>query len=212
MLRAPVHGIALGVIGVWLLVGAATSAFFGLTFGGRTAEPATAARTMPATAVRNILIAGDDADADALVRGTAAFDRLLVAIGEELRGANISVVREPPPPPVPADEARPKRTDAEVITAAKRRTPPVDAVLVLTIGVPIESPMQNQSAGVRLSGRLLRVSDGRSLGTVQWMTPVRQTFAYSCNRPCIVETMTADPKPIAVALHEQLTRVLQEQR
>ncbi len=212
LLRAPIRRVALGVVGVWMLIGAGTAAFFASAFPAPGTEAAATAVRAQSPQVRGILIAGEDTDPDALVRGTPAFDRVLAAIADEFRASGIALVREGPPRPTPADEARPRRTDSEVLSFARGRPSQPDVVVVLTIGVPIQSPMQNQTATVRLAGRVLRVSDGRTIGTVQWVTPTQQTFAYSCNRPCIVETMTSDPKPIAVALHEQINRILQEHR
>lgn len=211
-LRSGGPRIAAAVLGVWLMAGGATLAVFDSGIFSTASGSADGGKPAALAPIRSVLIAGDDAEADAVVRGTVPYDRIVVALAAELQRTGLTVVREPPPPPGPADDARPKRTDTELLQSARHLARPVDAIVVLALGVPVDSTMQTQNAGVRLTGRVIRAADGRSVGTFQWSSPSRVSIPYACNRPCVVEQMTTDAQAIAVTLNNAIADVLREQR
>jgi hypothetical protein len=82
----------------------------------------------------NLLIMGEDADLDTVPRNSRIFNRVLRAIEAELQAEGFAVYDETAVSMGITDPARVRRTDAELITVARRvQDAPIDAIIVFQI-------------------------------------------------------------------------------
>ncbi len=123
----------------------------------------------------NVLVMGEDDDPDTVPRSHRVFDRVIQSLQTELGQLGFQVYDETAVSLDVTRQGRIRRTDAELITIAKRiQTPPIDVVAVFSIYVNVQ---QNINAdiwdlGIRIPGRLLHVPTGRALDSFEVDYPV----------------------------------------
>jgi hypothetical protein len=140
----------------------------------------------------NLLIMGEDADLDTVPRGSRIFNRVLMAISTELESEGFAVYDETALTMDITNPDRVRRDDAELITIAKRvPTVPIDAVTAFQI---YASAADNAHADItdlriRISGRMLNVNTGKSLGgyEVSYEPGDLPPLPANCNRECVLE-------------------------
>ncbi len=142
----------------------------------------------------NLLIMGEDADIDTVPRNSRIFNRVLRAMEAELQARGFRVYDETAVTMDITDPGRVRRTDAEIITVARRvQAVPIDAATVFQIYASAE---QNPYAAivdlrVRISGRLLNVSTGQALANyeVSYAPGDLPPLPVACNRDCVLENV-----------------------
>lgn len=123
----------------------------------------------------NVLVMGEDDDPDTVPRNHRVFDRVVQALSTELGQLGFRVYDETAVSLDVTRQGRIRRSDAELITIAKRiQQPPIDVVAVFSIYVDVQ---QNINAdiwdlGIRIPGRLLHVQTGRNLDSFEVDYPV----------------------------------------
>ena len=140
----------------------------------------------------NLLVMGEDADTDTVARHSRIFNRVLRAMESELQAAGFRVYDETAVSMGITDPGRVRRTDAEILTVARRvQDVPIDAVTVFQIYASAE---QNPYAGImdlraRVSGRLLNVRTGQALANyeISYGPGDLPPLPVSCNRDCVLE-------------------------
>ncbi len=142
----------------------------------------------------NILIMGEDADQDTIPRNSRIFNRVLRAMESEMQAMGFRVYDETAVTMGITDPGRVRRTDAEVITVARRvQDVPIDVATVFQIYASAE---QNPFADitdlrVRVSGRLLNVPTGQALANyeVSYGPGDLPPLPPQCNRECQLENV-----------------------
>lgn len=150
----------------------------------------------------NLLIMGEDADRDTVPRNSRVFNRVLRAIESEMQAEGFSVYDETAVSMSITDPGRVRRTDAELITVARRvQDVPIDAVTVFQIYVSSE---ENAFADImdlraRIPGRLLNVHTGEALANyeISYGPGELPPLPPSCNRDCVLEHVGEQARRIA---------------
>ena len=140
----------------------------------------------------NLLVMGEDADTDTVPRHSRIFNRVLRAMESELQAEGFRVYDETAVTMNITDPGRVRRTDAELLTVARRvQDVPIDAVTVFQIYANAED---NPYADItdlraRVSGRLLNVRTGQALANyeVSYGPGDLPPLPVSCNRDCVLE-------------------------
>ncbi len=150
----------------------------------------------------NILIMPEDPDRDTVPRGSRVSNRVLNAISSEMSQVGFKVYDETA---VTLDVTRPgqvRRTDAALITIARRvQQVPIDVVVAYSI---YASAQRNPNADimdlrVRIPGRMIHVQTGKRLGNfeVAYGPADLPPLPPNCNRDCILEHIGNQAKKIA---------------
>jgi hypothetical protein len=150
----------------------------------------------------NLMIVGEDADRDTVPRNSRIFNRVLQAISGQMQTEGFKVYDETAVSLGITDPGRVRRTDAELITVARRiQDVPVDAIAVFQIYASAE---KNAFADItdlriRIPGRLLNVSTGQALGSfeVAYGPGDLPPLPPQCNRDCILESVGDEARRIA---------------
>src|SRR6056297_884248 len=159
--------------------------------------PAAVAQQQP-----NLLIMGEDADLDTVPRNSRIFNRVLRAIEAELQAEGFAVYDETAVSMGITDPARVRRTDAELITVARRvQDAPIDAIIVFQIYASTE---ENAYASitdlrVRVPGRILNSMTGQALANyeVSYGPNDLPPLPPNCSRDCVLEHVGDQARRIA---------------
>lgn len=140
----------------------------------------------------NLMIMGEDADTDTVPRGSRIFNRVLLAISGELEAEGFLVYDETAVTMSITNPDRVRRDDAELITLAKRvPNVPIDAITAFQIYASAEKSAYADIMDLRLriSGRMLNVNTGRSLGgyEVSYKPGDLPPLPPNCDRECVLE-------------------------
>jgi len=131
----------------------------------------------------NILIMGDDADADTVPRHSRVFKRVLDAIAGELHTEGFDVFDEVAVTLDDFAQDRSRRSDAEVIDIAKSVTrPPIDIVVLFSIYASAEELKYTTKVKARILGRLLNTKSGQRLGSFEVDSPRNWIASADCPR------------------------------
>ena len=112
----------------------------------------------------NVLVMGEDADPDTVPRNHRVFNRVIEALATELGQLGFQVYDETAVSLDVTRQGRIRRSDAELITVAKRiQQPPIDVIAVFSIYVNVQENINADiwDLGIRIPGRLLQVQTGR---------------------------------------------------
>ena len=150
----------------------------------------------------NLLIVGEDGDRDTVPRNSRIFNRVLHAISGEMQTEGFRVYDETAVSLGVTNPGRVRRTDAELITVARRiQDVPVDAIAVFQIYAAAE---KNAFADItdlriRIPGRLINVNTGQALGSfeVSYGPGDLPPLPPQCNRDCILENVGDEARRIA---------------
>ena len=161
----------------------------------------------------NLLIMGEDADQDSVPRNSRIFNRVLNAITSEMQTEGFKVFDETAVSLNVTNPVRVRRTDAELITIARRiQDAPIDAIAVFQI----YASTQKTSFGdimdlrVRIPGRLINVQTGQALANyeVAYAAGDLPPLPPNCNRDCILEHVGDQARRIGADLGAVLARQL----
>ena len=123
----------------------------------------------------NVLVMGEDADPDTVPRNHRVFNRVIEALATELGQLGFQVYDETAVSLDVTRQGRIRRSDAEVITVAKRiQQPPIDVIAVFSIYVNVQKNINADiwDLGIRIPGRLLQVQTGRRVDSFEVDYPV----------------------------------------
>ena len=123
----------------------------------------------------NILVMGEDADPDTVPRNHRVFNRVIEALATELGQLGFQVYDETAVSLDVTRQGRIRRSDAELITVAKRiQQPPIDVIAVFSIYVNVQKNINADiwDLGIRIPGRLLQVQTGRRVNSFEVDYPV----------------------------------------
>ena len=161
----------------------------------------------------NILVMGEDADIDTVPRNSRIFNRVLRAMEGELQAMGFRVYDETATTMDITDPARVRRTDAEILTVARRvQDVPIDVATVFQIYANAE---RNAHADImdlraRISGRLLNVRTGQALGNyeVSYRPGDLPPLPANCDRDCVLESVGEEARRIGADVANVLARQL----
>lgn len=162
----------------------------------------------------NVLIMGEDADLDTVPRNSRVFNRVVQALAAELSRAGFRVYDETAATMDVTNPARVRRTDAELLTVAKRvPNVPIDMVVVFQIYASAE---QNVYAPdiidlrIRVSGRIVHVQSGRAVENfeVSYGPGELPSLPQGCNRDCVLEHVGEESRRIAADVGDVLATML----
>ncbi len=162
----------------------------------------------------NVLIMGEDADLDTVPRNSRVFNRVVQALAAELSRAGFRVYDETAVTMDVTNPARVRRTDAELLTVAKRvPNVPIDMVVVFQIYASAE---QNVYAPdiidlrIRVSGRIVHVQSGRAVENfeVSYGPGELPSLPQGCNRDCVLEHVGEEARKIAADVGDVLATML----
>lgn len=173
-----------------------------------TAVPIAHAQQQP-----NLLIMGEDADLDSVARNSRIFNRVLRAVESELQVEGFRVYDETAVSMGVTDPQRVRRTDAELITIARRiQDTPIDAIIVFQIYASTE---QNPFAAimdlrVRIPGRILNAQTGQALANyeIAYGPNDLPPLPPGCSRDCVLEHVGDQARRIAADVGAVLARQL----
>jgi hypothetical protein len=188
-------GMAIGrSLGVWL--GTVLLAVASLAGGPRAAA---LAGERP-----NLMIVGEDADRSSVQRGSRIFNRVLVALADEMLEQGFKVYDETAAGMQITWPGRVRRTDAELITIARSiQRPPIDVILIFQIYASAQPiPHSETWPRVRIAGRLIQVQTSRALGSFELAVGPGglRPLPRRCYRDCLLERVGDEAKPIAHAV------------
>lgn len=161
----------------------------------------------------NLLIMGEDADNDTVPRNSRVFNQVLNALAGEMQVKGFKVYDETAVSMGITDPGRVRRTDAEVLTIAKRiPNVPIDVATVFQIYAFAErNPYADiTDLRIRIPGRLINVQTGQALGNYEvsygpgQLTPL----PVQCDRDCVLEHVGAEAKKIATDVGAVLAQKL----
>jgi hypothetical protein len=167
----------------------------------------------------NVLVMGEDDDPDTVPRNHRVFNRVVQALQSELGMLGFQVYDETAVSLDITRQGRIRRSDAELITIAKRiQQPPIDVISVFSIYVNVQ---QNINAdiwdlGIRIPGRLLQVQTGRYIDSfeVDYPTGTLPPVPPNClnvdrvDQDCLFEFVGGQAKRIAQDLGAVLAQKL----
>lgn len=161
----------------------------------------------------NLLILGEDADLDSVARHSRIFDRVLRALEAELQAEGFRVYDESAVSMSVTDPMRVRRTDAELITIARRiQDAPIDAIIVFQIYASAE---QHPFAAimdlrVRIPGRILNAQTGQALANyeIAYGPNDLPPLPPGCSRDCVLEHVGDQARRIAADVGAVLARHL----
>ena len=158
--------------------------------------------TLQAGEQPNILIMGEDADKDTVPRHSRVFNRVLNALVSELSQKGFKVYDETGVGLNITNPGRVRRTDAELITVARRvQSPPIDVITSFQIYASANKNAYSDiyDLSIRVAGRMMHVQTSKRLGNFEVaMGPQDLSpLPVKCNRDCILENVGKHAKEIA---------------
>ena len=164
------------IVSIMLLFALATS------FG---AYPTTSSAAEP-----TVLIMGEDRDEDSIPRKSQIFERVLSALTGQLVQEGFKVFDETMVTQGSFVQGRVRRTDNELFDIAKSiKRPPIDVVAVFKIFPRIKRLPYTTSINVLVTGRILNVSSGVTIGEFEVTQPVGSNVPKNCDNDCAIEAM-----------------------
>lgn len=153
----------------------------------------------------NILIMGEDADLDTVPRGSRIFNRVLRALETEISALGFRVYDETAVSMDITDVNRVRRSDAELITIARRIDDvPIDVIAVYEIYASAEDNAfaDIKDLRLRIPGRLLNVATGEALASyeVAYEPGELPPLPPKCDRDCVLEHVGEQAKRVAADL------------
>ena len=161
----------------------------------------------------NLLIMGEDADQDTVPRNSRIFNRVLNAITSEMQAEGFKVFDEAAVSLNVTDPGRVRRTDAELITIARRiQDMPIDAIAVFQIYASTERSAfaDINDLRLRIPGRLINVQTGQALANyeIAYAPGDLPPLPPNCNRDCVLEHVGDQARRIGADVGAVLARQL----
>lgn len=151
----------------------------------------------------NLLLMGEDADQDTVPRNSRVFNRVLRELATQMQTMGFAVYDETAVTMGITNPARVRRTDAELLTVAKRvPNVPIDAVVAFQIYASAEQNVYAPGVidlRIRVSGRMVHVQTGQALGNfeVSYGPGELPPLPPGCNRDCVLEQVGEEARRIA---------------
>ena len=174
----------------------------GLMLAACASEPLPSVTSGPLPSVAgeqpNILMMGEDADADTVPRNSRVFRRVLDALAEELGNKGFKVYDEVAVSLDNFVQGRMRRHDVEIIDVARSiKRPPIDVVTMFSIYANARKTSYTTKVDTRITGRLLNVRSGERLGNFEVKLDPPGNAPVDCDRECILETVGGNAKVLA---------------
>lgn len=138
-------------------------------------------------AAENILVMGEDADGDYVPCDNRAFVAVRDAVANQLGDNGFRVYDETAVTIDTFDQTRCRRTDAELINAARSITKAIDVAVLYRLYAVARQMEYGTKISARIEGRMLDVHSGQRLGSIevdrQWPVP------SACQRECLLEAV-----------------------
>lgn len=157
----------------------------------------------------NMIVMGEDNDADSVPRTHRVFNRVQRAIMESLNIEGYQVYDETAVSMDVTDTSRIGRSDAELIDVARTLTsPPMDVLTIFQIfaSAPKSAVSDIRKLQVRISGRMLNVQSGQSIASFEVQAQGLPALPPGCDADCVIERAGDEASLIA----EDVTAVLKE--
>ena len=155
----------------------------------------------------NMLVMGEDADEDSVPRGNRIFNRVILALGEEMNVRGFNVFDETAVALNITQPNRVRRRDAELIDVSRAvQNPPLDVVMVFQIYASARDSSYSDVVrpAVRIPGRLLNVKTGQMIGSFEVTGLELPPLPVNCERECLLETVGDNARILASELADAL--------
>ncbi|MBM7067444.1 hypothetical protein [Actibacterium sp. 188UL27-1] len=155
----------------------------------------------------NMLVMGEDADEDSVARGNRIFNRVILALGEEMNVRGFNVFDETAVALNITQPNRVRRRDAELIDVSRAvQNPPLDVVVVFQIYASARDSSYSDVVrpAVRIPGRMLNVKTGQMIGSFEVSGLELPPLPVDCERECLLETVGDNARVLATELADAL--------
>ena len=146
----------------------------------------------------NLMLVGADSDENTLERDNRISRRVLDTLANELfiEGFNLfdntALIRATYP------KTRTRRSDAELLDIARGLTkPPIDILVAVSVYASAKETNCTMKIRARLTGRVIKVQNGRRLGNFEIESPETWTAPVDCYQDCLLETVANKSKMLA---------------
>lgn len=139
----------------------------------------------------NLLIMGEDTDANTVPRNSRVFRRVLANLSSKLHSKGYDVFDEPGVTFEGGkfEQGRSRRSNDELLGIARSiKTPPIDVVVLFSIYVQAKDKGYTTKIKVNIDGRMLHAQSGQFLGTFSVKSPKQWNAPPRCNRDCLLDT------------------------
>jgi hypothetical protein len=155
----------------------------------------------------------EDADQETVPRNNRIFNRVLIALGEEMNIRGYSIVDETAAGLNITAQGRVRRRDAELIDIARAISrPPVDAIVVFQIYASAKRSLNSDimRPEVRIPGRVIDVRSSRLLGAFEVVGLDLPVLPRGCadDRECVLEQVGDQARILARDLGAALAEKL----
>jgi hypothetical protein len=163
-----------------------------------------------------LMVVSEDADQETVPRNNRIFNRVYLALSEEMNQRGYTMVDETAATVRFAPQGRVRRTDAELIEIARAvNNPPVSGIVVFQIYASAKKSanvpgLMNPEA--RIAGRIIDVRGSRLLGGFEKVARDLPPLPVNCDRECILEQVGDWAQPLAGALGDALATKLENYR
>ncbi len=146
----------------------------------------------------NILIMGEDADADTVPRSNRVFTRVLNELSNQLHDAGYTVFDEAAVSIDGFAQGRERRTDSELMEILQALdSPPIDLAILFQIYPRAQQRTSHTMIDTRVAGRLLVVGSGQRIGNFEQTPPQPWAAALDCDRECMLAVVGDHAKVLA---------------
>jgi hypothetical protein len=155
----------------------------------------------------NLMIVSDDADRDTVPRESRIFNRVFLAVAEEMNIRGFTVIDETAAGMNITTPGRVRRRDTELIDIARAiPRPPIDAVVVFQIYASAKKSQYSDVTRpeVRIPGRIINIHTGQLLGAFEVSGLDLPPLPVNCDRECLLERIGDSARPVANQLAEAL--------
>lgn len=155
----------------------------------------------------NMLVMGEDADEESVPRGNRIFNRVILALGEEMNVRGFNVFDETAVALNITQPNRVRRRDAELIDVSRAvQNPPLDVVMVFQIYASARDSSYSDVVrpAIRIPGRLLNVKTGQMIGSFEVTGLELPPLPVNCERECLLETVGDNARILASELADAL--------
>ncbi len=167
----------------------------------------------------NVLVMGLDADngragtqIGVVARDTRVFAQVMQAISDELESTGFAVYDERAVILDSFKQGRTARTEAELLDIARTvQRPPIDAAVIFTIYAGAKKLSYTTDVYARITSRIVNVRTGQKIGGFEVTSPRGWRASLSCERDCLLETLSRHTKTMGADIGGVLAQQLATQ-
>lgn len=148
----------------------------------------------------NIVVMAEDADEETVPRFNRIFNRVIIALSEEMNTRGFNVYDETAVGMGITEPGRIRRIDTEIIDVARSiQRPPIDIVVVFQIYASARKSLYSDVTRpeIRIPGRMINVRTGQLIGAFEVGGSEFPPLPRECDRECLLEQVGNQAQVIA---------------